>query len=386
MTLITIMLRPLLIGLPLCLLSCGGDRSDGGQGAPPVPTVEFVRPVVREITDWDEFTGRLEAVESVEVRARVSGLLLSIHFEDGETVEEGQLLFTVDPRPYQATLDARLADVQVAEASRDLAKSNRDRGLQLLESNAIAAELMDARRASLAEAEASLASARARLAAAQLDVDFTQVTAPISGRVSDHFVSVGNLISAGTAQSTLLTTIVSTDPIYCRFEADESTVLNYLRLNAAGKRQSSRDYEAPVQLGLADEEGFPHAGVIDFVDNQFDVGTATMRARAKVPNPDGLLFPGMFARVKVQGGEPRDALLIPDKAIQSTQTLRFVLVVGEGDVVQNRPVTVGTLTEDGLREITAGIAPDDRVVSSGLFAARPGAMVTPRDASTAPSR
>lgn len=374
------------LSLLLLLLTACGDNDAPAAAATPRPTVEFVRPVARDIVDWDEFTGRLEAIETVDVRARVSGLLESIHFEDGEEVEEGQLLFVIDPRPFQAELDAREADVQVAEAARNFARSNYDRGRKLLESNAIAAEDVDARAASLAETEAALVAARARVAAAQLDVDFTRVTAPIAGRASDHFVSVGNLISGGTAQSTLLTSIVSTDPIYCRIEADENLVLNYLRLNAAGKRQSSRDYEAPVQLGLADEEGFPHEGVLDFVDNRFDAGTATMRARARFDNPDSLLFPGMFARIRITGEGERRALLVPDKSVQTTQTLRYVLVVDEADVVQYRPVVTGALTADGLREIKEGVAAEDRVVSSGLFFARPGTLVQPQEAEASAAR
>ena len=366
-----------LVGLSFLLLAACSEPTTAAT--PPLPVVEVVQPVVRNILDWDQFTGRLEAVESVDLRARVSGLLDSIHFEDGEEVEQGQLLFVIDPRPFQATLDARLADVQVAEAAHDLAKSRAERGRELLESHAIAAEDVDARSAALAEAEAVLQAARARVASAQLDVDFTRVTAPIAGRVSDHYVSVGNLISGGSAQSTLLTTIVSTDPIYARFEADENLVLNYLRLNAAGKRQSSRDYEAPVQLGLADEEGYPHEGVLDFVDNRFDAGTATMRARARFTNPDSLLFPGMFARIRITGEGEREALLVTDKAVQTTQTLRFVLVVDEASVVQYRPVVIGTLTEDGLREIKEGVGPTDRVIAAGLFFARPGAVVEVRE-------
>lgn len=372
------MQRHNLSGLVLLLLAACGEAPDQAPSAGPAPTVEVVLPLARTIADWDEFTGRLEAVESVDLRARVSGLLESIHFEDGEMVEAGDLLFQVDPRPYQAELDARVADAALAEAARNLASSNLERGRKLLESNAIPAEDVDARVAALAEAEAALQAARARVDTAQLSVDYTQVRAPITGRVSDHFISVGNLISGGTAQSTLLTTIVSTDPIYVRIEADESMVLNYLRLNAAGKRQSARDYEAPVQLGLADEEGFPHEGVVDFVDNRFDQGTATMRARARIPNPDGLLFPGMFARVRITGEAEREALLVPDKAVQTTQTLRYVLVVDEQGIVQQRPVTVGQLTLDGLREIREGVGPDDQVVTSGLFFARPGSLVQPK--------
>ncbi len=378
------MQRILSLAVPFALVA-----ACGGASAPPVrqaPTVDVVRPVTREIVDWDEFTGRLEASESVDVRARVSGLLQSIHFDDGETVEQGQLLFVIDPRPFQAELDARLADAQVAQAARDLAHSNLERGRKLLSSNAIAAEDVESRAAALAETEAALAATNARVASAQLDVDFTRVTAPIAGHVSDHFVSIGNLISGGSASSTLLTTIVATDPIHCRIEANESTVLTYLRLNAAGKRKSARDYEAPVQLGLADETGFPHEGVLDFVDNRFDAGTATMRARARFANEDGLLFPGMFARIRITGEGAREALLVPDKAVQTTQTLRYLLVVDDKNVVQYRPVQTGSLTEDGLREITDGLNALDRVVAAGLFMARPGAVVTPNEVEAVSAR
>lgn len=380
------MQQNLFIGAPLLLLAaCGDPEAAAGPSAAPLPSVEVVTPELRTIADWDEFTGRLEAVESVDVRARVSGLLESIHFEDGEIVEEGDLLFVIDPRPFQAELDARTADADLAQATLELARSNLERGRRLLESKAIPAEDVDARVAALAEAEAALAAARARVSAAQLDVDFTRVHAPVAGRVSDHYISVGNLISGGSAQSTLLTSIVSIDPIHARFEADENMVLSYLRLGAAGKRQSSREYEAPVQLGLADEDGFPHSGYIDFVDNRFDQGTATMRARARIPNPDGLLFPGMFARVRITGEAEREALLVPDKAVQTTQTLRYVLVVDDQDIVQYRPVVPGALTEDGMREIKEGLAAGERVVVAGLFFARPGARVHPTVAEASPA-
>lgn len=339
-----------------------------------------MRPIQRQIADWDLFTGRLEAVESVDLRARVSGVLESIHFADGEVVTKGQLLFVIDPRPFQAELEAQLAGVQLAQASLDLANSNYSRARGLEGSNAIAGEAIDARAAAVAQAEANLQAARARAAAAQLNVDFTQVKSPITGRISDYYVSVGNVISGGSAQSTLLTSIVSIDPIFCRFEADENLVLKYLRLNASGKRQSSRDYEAPVQLGLADEPDFPHEGVLDFVDNRFDVGTATMRARARFSNSESLLFPGMFARIRVKGEAERDALLVPDKAVQTTQTLRYVLVVDDQNVVQYRSVVVGSLTEDGMRELKEGVGPQDRVVTAGLFFARPGATVQIKEA------
>jgi RND family efflux transporter MFP subunit len=359
--------------------ACGPAEADAPQG-PMTPLVEFVLPESRTITDWDEFTGRIEPVDTVDVRARVSGFLESIHFEDGQLVEQGQLLFVIDPRPFQAELDAARADLERAAAARDLARSNLEGGRRLLRSSAIAQEDVDVRNTTLAEAEAAVLAAQARVDASALDVDFTQVKAPLAGRVSDHYISVGNLISGGLPQSTLLTTIVTIDPIYCRIEADENTVLGYMRLNAAGRRKSSREFETPVQVGLADERGFPHEGVIDFVDNRLDPGTATLRARARIPNPDGFLTPGMFARVRMSAEGEHEALLIPDKALQSDQTFRFVLVVDDGDVVEARQVTPGALTDDGMREIKSGLTAEDRVIVAGLFLARPGARVSPREA------
>lgn len=367
--------------LALLAAACGGAEASPPPPAP--PTVEVVRPELRRITDWDEFTGRLEALESVEVRARVSGYLESIHFEDGAFVEQGQLLFVIDPRPYQAELEAVQAELARARAARDLARTNVERGRKLLDAHAIAAEDVDEREGALAQAEAALRSAQARVEAAQLDLGFTRVSAPIAGRASDHFVSVGNLVRGGAAEATLLTTIVSTDPIDCRIEADEATMLAYLRLDASGRGRDTRA-EVPVEVGLADEEGYPHEGVLDFVDNRFDAQTATLRARARIPNPDGLLVPGMFARLRMSGAPEREALLVPDRAVQSEQTVRYVLVVDADDVVHRQEVRVGLLTDDGMREIEAGLEPDARVVSSGLMRARPGAQVTPRAAEGSP--
>jgi len=357
--------------------SCGNAEA---APVPQLPTVEFVRPTERELVDWDEFTGRLEAVERVDVRARVSGYLESIHFEDGALVEAGDLLFVIDPRPFEAELAARRAALAQAEAARDLARGNVDRGRKLLEARALAAEDAASREAALAVADAEVLSAQARVEAAELDLDFTRVTAPITGRVSRHEVSVGNLITGGSAGATLLTTIVATGDIHVRIEADSSSVMRYLRQDAAGSLADARGGSAPVEIGLEDEDGFPHQGVIDFVDNAFDSGTATLAIRARIPNPDGVLVPGMFARVRITGRGVREALVVPEKAVQSDQTMRYLLVLDDTDVVQFRPVEVGSLTVDGQREITSGLAPDDRVIAAGLFLARPGAAVAPREA------
>ncbi|HPF13420.1 MAG TPA: efflux RND transporter periplasmic adaptor subunit [Planctomycetota bacterium] len=355
------------------------------QGPPPTPQVEFVLPTERTLEDWNEFTGRLESVDAVEVRARVGGYLQAIHFEDGQLVKQGDLLFELDPRPLAAQLEAAQADQQRAQIGLDLAQSNLDRAMQLVEARAMAAEELEQRKADAAGAQAALLSAQARVTSAQLNLDFTKVLAPISGRISDHYVSVGNQISGGSSDSTLLTTIVTIDPIYCGIEASENMMLATLRRQAADVSADPQSPTTPAFLGLADEKGFPHAGLLDFVDNRFDADTATLRARIKIDNADGQLIPGMFARVRLSGGPDRQAILIPDKAVQTAQDSRFVLLVGDENVVQYRPVQAGRLTEDGLREITQGLSTSDRVIVAGLFFARPGATVAPRPAAPAGS-
>lgn len=354
-------------------------------GPAPYPQVEFVLPTERTLEDWNEFTGRLESVDAVEVRARVGGYLQAIHFEDGQLVKQGDLLFELDPRPLAAQLEAAQADQQRAQIGLDLAQSNLDRAMQLVEARAMAAEELEQRKADAAGAQAALLSAQARVTSAQLNLDFTKVLAPISGRISDHYVSVGNQISGGSSDSTLLTTIVTIDPIYCGIEASENMMLATLRRQAADVSADPQSPTTPAFLGLADEKGFPHAGLLDFVDNRFDADTATLRARIKIDNADGQLIPGMFARVRLSGGPDRQAILIPDKAVQTAQDSRFVLLVGDENVVQYRPVQAGRLTEDGLREITQGLSTSDRVIVAGLFFARPGATVAPRPAAPAGS-
>ncbi|MCB9914780.1 MAG: efflux RND transporter periplasmic adaptor subunit [Planctomycetes bacterium] len=373
------LLAPGLLALAALAPSC-----DRAQSAPPPsapPTVEFVRPTSRELVDWEAFTGRLAAVERVDVRARVSGYLQSIHFQDGALVEEGQLLFVIDPRPFEAELAAKRAELAQAEAGRDLARGNVERGRELLESNAIAAEDAATREAALTAADALVQSAAARVQAAELDLGYTRITAPMAGRVGAHGVSVGNLVTAGALGEAALATIVTTGPVHCWIEADSTAVMRLLRGgHAAGDAAAA----VRVQVGLEDETDYPHEGTLDFVDNAFDPGTATLALRALLPNESGVLTPGMFVRARLVADAPRAALLVPEKAVQSDQTMRYLLVLDDADTVRFRPVEVGRLTEDGLREITSGVAPDERVVAAGLFMARPGATVSPREA--APQR
>src|SRR5437773_5412484 len=355
----------------LLLASCGARAAP----AAPAPKVKVVQPVAREITEWDEFTARLDAVDSVEVRPRVSGYLQSIHFQDGAIVQKGDLLFLIDPRPYEAALHRTEADVELAKSRLALARKNFARAADLLKSHAISQEESDIRESNVRQAEASVEEAQAAVDAARLDVEFTRVSAPIGGRVGRKLVTEGNLINGGVGtQGTLLTTIVSLDPIYAYFEADEGSLLKYNRLARLGQRPSSRDFKNPVHVALANEEGFPHDGVMDFVDNQLDRGTGTIIGRALLPNPDLSLIPGLFARLRLPGSGEYRAILVPDEAIGSDQSQKFVFVVDGESKAQYRTVKIGPLV-DGLRVVREGVGPEDRVVVAGLQRIRPGIKV-----------
>jgi RND family efflux transporter MFP subunit len=349
----------------------------GPPPAPPPPKVKVTQPVVRDTMEWDEFTARLEAVESVEVRPRVSGYLQAIHFQDGAMVKKGECLFTIDPRPYVAVLRRTQAELAAATSRLALAQKNAARAGDLLKSHAISQEEADIRESNRRQAEAAVEEAQAAVEAAQLDVEFTRVTAPVSGRVSRKLITEGNLITGGVGtQGTLLTTIVSLDPIYAYFEADESSVLKYNRLARAGQRPSSRDHPNPVHVGLADEQGFPHDGVMDFVDNQIDRGTGTVVARAILPNPDLSLLPGLFARLQLPGSGQYRAILIPAEAVGTDQSQKFVWVIDAENKAQYRTVKIGPMI-DGLRVVREGLGPEDRVVVAGIQRVRPGMVVDP---------
>jgi RND family efflux transporter MFP subunit len=346
--------------------------------------VKVVQPVAREITEWDEYTARLDAVDSVEVRPRVSGYLQSIHFQDGTIVKKGDLLFLIDPRPYEAALRRAEADLELAKSRLALARKNFARAADLLASHAISQEEADIRESNLRQAEASVGEAQAALDAATLDVEFTHVSAPVGGRVGRKLVTEGNLINGGVGtQGTLLTTIVSLDPIYAYFDADEGSLLKYDRLARLGQRRSSRDFKNPVHVALANEEGFPHPGVMDFVDNQLDRGTGTIVGRALLPNPDLSLIPGLFARLRLPGSGQYRAILLPDEAIGSDQSQKFVYVVDGESKAQYRTVKIGPLV-DGLRVIREGVGPEDRVVVAGLQRVRPGLKVDAQEESIPP--
>lgn len=331
----------------------------------PPPKVTVAKPIEREIVEWDEYTARLEAVDYVEVRARVGGYLDEVRFKEGATVQAGQVLFVIDPRPYEATLKRAEADVALAKARLDLAQKRNERSGNLVRARAMSQEEADTRAAEAHQADAALQAAIAAVEAAKLDVEFTQVKAPVTGRVSRKLITEGNLVNGGSgAAGTLLTTIVSLDPIHAYFEADERMYLKYTRLAQSGKRPSSRDVRNPVWIALADEDEFTHEGRMDFVDNRLDAGTGTMVGRALIPNPDLILSPGMFVRLRLPGSAAYRALLLPDDAVGIDQSERFVWIVDDQNHAQRRKVETGPLHE-GLRIVREGIQASDRVVMSG---------------------
>lgn len=360
------------------LASC--NKKEAQQPAPrPKPLVEFVHPVQQEIIAWDQYNGRLEAMESVEVRARVGGMLEKIHFKDGQMVNQGDLLFSIDSKPFDTALAAAKADMTQAESARNLAQTNFERGQKLLERNAISKEEVDIRAGDFAVAKAKVQAAKARYDSAQLNMDYAEVRAPISGRIADNYVSTGNLISGGSAQSTLLTSIVSVSPIYCRIDADEASVLKYMRLDQEGKRKSARDHKVQVELAVTGDVGYPRKGYIDFVDNALNPQTATLRARTIFENKDRLLIPGMFAKVRLPGSGKFMATLVPERAIQSQQDFTSILTLDASDVVQVTPVKLGP-SYGKMRAIEGDLPEGTRVLVSGLINARPGVPVQAKPA------
>jgi membrane fusion protein, multidrug efflux system len=345
------------------LSACGGG--DGAQGGPPggLPAMEVsVAAVVeRDIKLWDEFTGRVAASETVEIRPRVGGYLRSIDFQEGGTVRKGQRLFAIDTRPYEAGVSRARADLARARAAAQQARSERARADKLIAAKAISREAYEQRINADSIAAADVQSAEAALKTAQLDLDYALVESPIDGRIGASMLRVGNLVEPGA----LLTTVVALDPMFVYFDGDESVYLKYGALSRSGERPSSRDARNPVMVGLADEDGYPHQGYMDFVDNQLDANTGTIRGRAVLPNPDGRLTPGLFARVRLIGSGQRKALLIHDVAVLTDQDRRYVYVVGADNKAMRRDVTLGERV-DGLRIVTAGLKAGDRVVVNGV--------------------
>ena len=355
------------------LAGCGKNAS---QTASPPPVVSVVQPIAREVVEWDEYIGRLESPETVEIRARVNGYLDKVHFKEGKEVKKSDLLFTIDPRPYQAEYDLADAQYQRAQSQADLAKSDAERAKQLISTKAISQEDFDTKTKTYTAALAAVKSAKAALDSAKLNLEFTEIRAPIDGRISSALVTEGNLVSGGASGvgASLLTTLVSLDPLYCYGSADERAILKYIRLSKEGARVSARDSEIPAEMGLADETGFPHRGYMDFVDNRVDPNTGTLRARGVFPNADHRLSPGFFARLRIPGSGKYPALLIPDRALGSDQAQKFVYVVTAEKKVEFRPVTIGPIIE-GLRVVKTGLKAGEQVIVEGLMRVRPGVAV-----------
>lgn len=412
----------LLVAVCSITLLAGCKQESTAPAEPPPVQVSVAKPLVMPIVEWDEYTGRLDAIDAVEVRARVSGYLESTHFEEGLSVERGDLLAVVDQRPYEAALnaaDARLKEANArlveakslsrqalaekadADAKLVLAGKRLGRAEQLAGTNAIsddeldsasaeqlqataAVEAADAKiesaQAGIATATAGIETAQANKEAAALELQYTQIRAPISGRISRRYVTEGNLISGGTNQSTLLTTIVSLDPIHVYFDANEQAFLKYVRLSRSGERASSREVKNPVYVALIDESGFPHTGHMDFVDNRIDPNTGTMRGRAILDNSDDLLTPGLFVNLRLPGSGRYDAVLIPDSAVGSDQTEKFVYVVTSQSSVERRAVELGPMSH-GLRIVRSGLEGNELIVTRGLQRIYPGVSVDPTEES-----
>ncbi len=368
----------------LCLALGGCKHEPPALAATPPPVVMVSQPVEREVSDYYEYTGRTAAVDAVDVRARVSGYLVKVNFREGAVVKKGDLLFLIDPRPFQAVLDQ--AKGQVAQWEAKLARAEADvaRDERLLPKGAASQKDLDQAVADRGEARAAIQSARGVVDRAALDLEFTRVTAPISGRISRYFITEGNLV---TMDSTLLTTIVSIDPMYAYFDADEGSVLRVRQLIHEGKVQSARDGEVRVLLGLANETGYPHRGTINFVDNQVNPQTGTLRLRGVFPNEPEVLAPGYFARVRLLIGQTHGALLVTERAIDTDQGQKIVYVVNDKNEVVSRPISLGAL-HDGLRVIAEGVQPGERLIVNGLLQVRPGITVDPKlvDMPVAPSR
>jgi RND family efflux transporter MFP subunit len=366
----------LVLGVGLVAAGCA-PRPSEEPASDPIP-VTVSSPVEREVTDYADFTARTAAVDSVELRARVWGYLDKVNFKEGALVKKGDALFEIDPLTYQAALNQAVGNLASIEARVERLNADLKRARRLVGTGAMSREEYDKIAGDQGEAESSRAALKAAVERAKLDLGYTKVTAPVSGRVSRYVVTVGNLVQAGDqGGGTLLTTIVSVDPMYAYFDVDEYTVLRVRRLIREGKAISARDGEVPVWLGLANEEGFPHQGTINFVDNQVNPRTGTLRVRGVFPNKDEALAPGYFGRVRVRIGFPHQALLVSERALDTDQGQKIVYVVNRDNKVVSRPVRVGAL-HDGLREITDGLKPGERMIVNGLQQVRPGITVEPK--------
>jgi membrane fusion protein, multidrug efflux system len=358
----------------LLLSGCGPERP---QVSLPPPVVTTAPVVQREVQNWDEYTGRLAPIGTVEVRPRVSGYITEVKFVDGDLVKKGQVLFVIDPRPYQAVADKAQGDYDTADAALKLATVEFERAKQLRDRNVSSAGEFDQRSAAKQQATGALESARSALASAQLNLEFSTITAPIDGRASLANVSVGNLVTADSGQP--LTTIVTTNPVYAYADVDERSLLRYVRYYQSQKAapEDVDQVKVPIQLALQDETGYPHTGYIDFVDNRVDPSTGTIRLRGVFDSEKGLLSPGLFVRVRIPSGQPYQALLVPERAVASDQGQKYVMVVGKDDVAAFRAIEVGTTT-GGMQVIKKGVEDGETVIVDGILKVRPGQKVEPK--------
>jgi len=356
-------------GIPTLALATGllmtviatacSSQAEPGAGMPPPPEVSVAQVLNKDVSRWDEFTGRVTAIETVELRPRVSGYVQQVAYQEGQEVKKGDLLFVVDPRPYKARLAQAEADLERARAEARLAQMQDKRAQTLVEAKAISREEFETRRAASTQGDAAVRAAEAAVENARLDLQFTSVRSPIDGRAGRALVTQGNLANADT---TLLTTVVSQDPVFVYFESDEQSFLRYQELARKGERAETKN---PVRVGLASEQGYPHEGTVDFVDNQVDPSTGTIRARAVLRNPDRIFTPGLYARVQLQGSGQFKAMLVDDKAVLTDQDRKYVYVLGEKNAATRKDVKLGPVI-DGLRVVTSGLAPTDKVIVHGV--------------------
>jgi RND family efflux transporter MFP subunit len=367
----------LFLALAALFLTAAGCASPSAQpGEPPPPKVSVAAVVVKSVTEWDEFTGRLDAVNTVSVRPRVSGYVSAVRFREGAVVDRGDLLFEIDARPFQADVDRLRAELTRARATVQRARSEAQRAERLTAQDAMSREESDRRASFALESSAQVDAVAAALRAAELNLEFTRITAPISGRVGRAIVTEGNLVSSGPAEGTLMTTVVSLDPIYAIFDVDEAAFLRYGARASAGHRANARQIGLPIQMALGSDEQFPHEGTLNFLDNQVDPDTGTIRARALFANPTHALTPGLFVRLRLPGTSAYQGALIRDGAVGTDLDKRYVFVVNQDHAVEYRAVTVGPVL-DGLRVVRSGLQPGDLVVVNGLQRVRPGMKVDP---------
>jgi multidrug efflux system membrane fusion protein len=352
----------------------GGAAAAAGGGAPPPVAVSIAPVLEKTVTEWDEFSGRIQAIDSVEVRPQVSGIIEAVHFDEGQLVKKGDPLFTIDPRPFQADLAHAQAALAGAQAKLALSNTNLDREKQLIQTHAVAQSELDQRNDDVQEADAAVKAAQAAVLTAQINLDYTSITAPVDGRVSRAEITAGNYVGTGSTPP-ILTTVVSVNPVYVEFEVDEQAFLKYAANGAAGN--TGIDH-IPVSMGLANEDGYPHQGHLRSIDNRLDTSSGTIRVRAVFDNPNGELTPGLYAKVRTGNVKSTPTILVDDRAIGTDQDKKFVMVIGADNKAMYRNVTLGPIV-DGLRVIRSGLQKNEKIVVNGLQRVRPNTIVAPTE-------